>query len=251
MTFNSLAPGPIQPVGLTPTYFSMTSVHSLMTRGLVVLPQRLQVLGIGAAVPDHVVAALFDLLDDVRVVVADRAVEKNGGRKLQLVEDLEQAPVADPVAVVAPGPVARGLRAAAVVRVHAEAGAEREMLDVEGDVEREPLAPGPGVVPPLGDRQELVASVTWQLQHGAPLGLSFSALRTSTGGRNRDHLGSRQSSAPFAARRSPHEAISVQRNGSIGNDAKQRRAGRGVSSASTRAILVRPESLGIHKRREQ
>ena len=117
-----------------------------MARALVVLPHAAQQLGIGAAVADHVVAARFDLVDDLRIVVADRAVEQDGGRQLELVENLEQAPVADAVAVVAPGIVARGLLAAAH-RVHADAGAEREMLDVERDVEGEPLAARPACSP--------------------------------------------------------------------------------------------------------
>ena len=102
--------------------------------------------------------------DDVRIVVADAAVEQDGCRQLELVQDLEQAPVADPVTVVAPGEIARRLLAAAD-RVHAEPGAEREMLDVERDVEGEPLASGPSVVRPLDDRRIGIAGMARKCQH--------------------------------------------------------------------------------------
>src|SRR5262249_13985731 len=117
-----------------------------------------------AAVAEHVVAARFDLLDDLRIVVADAAVEQDGGRQLQLVENFEQPPVSDAIAVVAPSEVARGLLAG-VVRVHPDPGAEREMLDVEGDVERELLAAGPGIVRPLDDRRIVIAGMARKLQH--------------------------------------------------------------------------------------
>jgi hypothetical protein len=54
------------------------------------------------------------------------------------------------------------------VRVGAQAGLESEVLDVHGDVEGEPLASGPGVVLALVDRQEFVALVVRELQHGGP-----------------------------------------------------------------------------------
>src|SRR5262249_48782591 len=115
---------------------------------LVAFPERPQLLGIGAAVAAYVVAALLYLLDDVRIVMADHAVQQDGGRQLQLVQHREQAPVADAVAVVAPGIVAAGLRPAAVGRIHADPGPEREVLDVERDIEGEPLSLRPAVVRP-------------------------------------------------------------------------------------------------------
>src|SRR6185295_16140322 len=111
------------------------------------------------------VAAGFDLLHDLRVVVADAAVQQDGGGQLQLVEDLEQPPVADPVAVVAPGEVTRGLLAAAD-RIHPQPSAEREMLDIERDVEGEPLASRPAVVFPLDDRRIGVSAMAGKFQHG-------------------------------------------------------------------------------------
>ncbi len=99
---------------------------------------------------EHVVAAGFDLFDDLRVVIADAAVQQDRGGQLQLVEDLEQTPITDPVAVIAPGEIARRLLAAAD-RIHPQPGAQREMFDVERDVEGEPLAARPTVVFALDD----------------------------------------------------------------------------------------------------
>src|SRR5215470_15688203 len=131
---------------------------------LVLLPHRPQQLGVGAAVAEYVVTAGFDLFDDLGVVIADAAVEKNRSGQLELVQDLEQAPIADSVAVVAPGEIARGLLAAAH-RIHPEAGAEGEMLDIERDVEGEPLASGPVVVFALDDRRIGVSGVSGKFQH--------------------------------------------------------------------------------------
>ena len=85
---------------------------------LVMLPHRAEQFGIGAAVAQYVVAARFDLVDDVRVVMADAAVQKHRRGQLQLVQDLEQAPVADPIAVVAPGEISRVLLPAAIGQDH-------------------------------------------------------------------------------------------------------------------------------------
>src|SRR5262249_47341249 len=85
---------------------------------------------------------------------------------------LEQPPVAEAVAVIAPGEVARRLLAAAIGRIHAEAGVEREVLDVERDVEGEPLAARPAVVLALDDRRIVITVVAGKLQHQSPPDLS-------------------------------------------------------------------------------
>jgi hypothetical protein len=79
---DSSAPGPIQPVDRTTRYLSMISVHS------------------------------WNLFDDMRIGIADAAVQKNRRRQFQLVQNFEQAPIPDPVAVVAPGEIVRRLPAA-------------------------------------------------------------------------------------------------------------------------------------------
>src|SRR6185295_109713 len=81
------------------------------------------------------------------------------GRKRKLVEQVEQAPHPDAVAVVAPGEGARvGCRAFHRDRM-AEAGAEREVLDVDAEIDGEALAVRPVVVRALGDRRIVVALV--------------------------------------------------------------------------------------------
>src|SRR5262249_54542191 len=85
--------------------------------------------------------------------------------QFELVQDFEQAPVPNPVAVVAPGEIARRLLAAAH-RIHPQAGPEREMLDVERDIEGEPLASRPTVVFQLDDRRIGVSGMAREFQHG-------------------------------------------------------------------------------------
>ena len=82
--------------------------------------------------------------------------------QLELIEELEQPPYADAIAVVAPGVVAMRLRLAGLGRIVAQPRAEGEPFDVGGDDEREALAAGPAVVAPLGQRYEVVAAVLWQ-----------------------------------------------------------------------------------------
>src|SRR5215831_7191453 len=130
----------------------------------VVFPHAAYKLGIGATVADYVIAARSDLCDDLRIVVADRAVEQDRCRQLQLLKDFEQAPVADAVAIIAPSEIARRLLAAAH-RVHAETGLKGEMLDVERNIEGEPLAARPRVVRPLYDWRVGVARVAGKFQH--------------------------------------------------------------------------------------
>jgi hypothetical protein len=61
----------------------------------------------------------WTLFDDLRIVIADAAVQKNRRGQFQLVQNFEQAPIPDPVAVVAPGEIARRLLAAQKL-LHAE-----------------------------------------------------------------------------------------------------------------------------------
>ena len=80
-------------------------------------------------------------------MIAHAAVQQDRGGQLQLVEDFEQAPIADAIAIVAPGEVARRLLTAAD-GIHADSRAEREVLDIERDIEGKPLATRPGVAAP-------------------------------------------------------------------------------------------------------
>ena len=165
MTLDSIAPGPHPAGGPHPDMFFNDRRAFLDRARLVRLPHRAQPLGIGAAVAKHLVPARFDLLDDLGVVVADAAVQQDGRGKLELIEHLEEPPVADAVAVVAPREVAGRLLAAAVGRIHSQPGAEGEMLDIERDIERQPLSARPLVTGPLDDGRIGIACVAGKLQH--------------------------------------------------------------------------------------
>src|SRR5262245_5950390 len=135
---------------------------------LVLLPHAPQQFCIGTSMAEHVVAARSDLFYDLRIVIAHAAVQQDRGGQLQLIEDFEQAPIADPIAIVAPREVARRLLTAAD-GIHAEPSAEREVLDVERDIEGEPLAIRPTVVFAFDDRRVGVPVVGGESQHwGAP-----------------------------------------------------------------------------------
>ena len=113
------------------------------------------------------VAALHHALADLGMVVEDHRVQVVGERAGELVEEVEHAPDADAVAVVAPRVVALRLWRRAAGRVRAEARAEGKVLDVVAEVDGEPLAAGPRVVLAAVDRHVVVAVVDRQL-HGAP-----------------------------------------------------------------------------------
>src|SRR5271170_3890375 len=82
-----------------------------------------------------------------------------GARQGELVEQVEVIPQTDAVAVIAPRIVAVALRRRRPGRITAEPGPEREMLDVVVKGDGEPLALGPVVLRPLGDRDVVVAGM--------------------------------------------------------------------------------------------
>src|SRR5262245_65925268 len=125
---------------------------------------------------EDLVAASPEARRDIGGRFIDLGVHLGLGGKAQLVEQLEEAPDAHTIAVVAPAvdAVALGLvgRGDGRPLAHAEA----EGLDVEGQVDGEATPAGPGVVGPPGDVRVLVASVRGQ--HGVPPGRrSYSACR--------------------------------------------------------------------------
>src|SRR5882762_1235357 len=111
---------------------------------------------------DDLVAALADRRHDLRRVVVKQAVGIVRGGQLELVEQLEQAPYADAIAVVAPRVIAVRLGLAGLGRIVPEAGAIGEPLDIAGEQERQPLAAGPAVVLALRQRHEVIAAVLRQ-----------------------------------------------------------------------------------------
>src|SRR5690242_4471351 len=133
---------------------------------LVVLPQPGQCFGVAAAVPEDVVSSLFDLFDDLGVLVADRRIQEDRGRELEFVQHLEKAPIADAIAVVEPGIIA-GRRGAAEsgLRIESTPCPEREMLDVQRKEKGEALAVRPGIMLPFVDRKIVVTLVMRQFQH--------------------------------------------------------------------------------------
>src|SRR5215210_3563821 len=79
--------------------------HFADQRALAGLVEVILVLGVGPAVPDDLIAARTECRDDFRAVVIDLAVEQKRYRHLKLIEEPDQPPDADAVAVFAPGPV--------------------------------------------------------------------------------------------------------------------------------------------------
>src|SRR6185503_3278813 len=117
---------------------------------------------------DDLVAALAERGDHLRAIVVERGIDQQPIGQVVGLGELEQAPGADAVAVVAPGEAARvRLRMRRRVIV-AQALAEGEVLDVQAEVHREALAAGPAVVLALGDRGVVVAAVRFQLHRSNP-----------------------------------------------------------------------------------
>jgi hypothetical protein len=86
-------------------------------------------------------------------------------RQVELVEQFQASPDADPVAVVAPGEGARIGRRAGHGEQMAIASAESEMLDVEAEIDRQPLALRPGIVLTFDDGRIGVAIVVGETEH--------------------------------------------------------------------------------------
>src|ERR671936_1002717 len=110
----------------------------------------------------NLVAALSDRRHYLRCVVVHQAIGVVRGGQLQLIEELQQPPDADAIAIVTPGIVAMRLRLARLRRVVTQAGTEGEPFDVGGDDECEALAARPAVVAPLRERYKIVAVVLRQ-----------------------------------------------------------------------------------------
>src|SRR5204862_4517315 len=119
---------------------------------LALFPECVPPLGTGAPMPDELVAATADPLDNVGAVFEHRRIDVVRAGEAEFIEQVEVIPEPDPVAVIAPGIIALVLRAAAARRVGAEPGAKREMLDVVAEEDREPFPFRPVIDRPSRDR---------------------------------------------------------------------------------------------------
>jgi hypothetical protein len=103
-------------------------------------------LGVRHAVAQDLIAALAELDGDVGAVIVDGDVHLRLGGQVERVEQLEHAPDADAIAVVAPAIDAVALRLVGRRDGHALAHAVGEGLDVDGDVDGQAPAARPRVV---------------------------------------------------------------------------------------------------------
>src|SRR5262249_5781069 len=136
--------------------------HALDQRPLPVLIEMALLVRVRDAVAEDLVATLAQALGNVRRHLVDGGVHLGLGRQAELVEQLEQPPNADAVAVVAPAVDALPLRRVGWRDGGALAGTEAEGFDVERHVDGQRAAAGPGVVGSLRDVRVLVASVRRQ-----------------------------------------------------------------------------------------
>ena len=131
---------------------------------LVALAEMPLLVGVGGAVAEDLVAARAQALGDVGRRLVDLGVHLRLGGQAELVEQVEDAPDADAIAVVAPAVDAVALGLVGRGDGRALADPEAEGLDVEGQVDGEPAPARPGVVGSPRDVRVLVASVRGQ--HG-------------------------------------------------------------------------------------
>jgi hypothetical protein len=153
--------GAIQPRGGFPDARPIASLF-------VGFPHMAVTLGIGAAVPDEFIAARLERVDDARRIVEHRRVDQVGRRKVQLIEQIEATPHADPVAVVPPGESPGIWRSACDGQEMSFTRAECEMFDVEAKINRQPFSVRPGIVRAVDDRRVSIAIMIGKLHVGFP-----------------------------------------------------------------------------------
>src|SRR6267378_3445839 len=124
---------------------------------------------VGPVVAEDLPTELDCGADDLRVVVADVAVQCRAGADAVLAQHIHQPPNADPVAVVAlrPGPY-RGCVAGRRAGLAGDAAGERKELDIGDDPDRDQSAVGPFELWPLVDRDIGKRTVIARL-HGTTL----------------------------------------------------------------------------------
>jgi len=119
-------------------------------------------VGVGDAMPHDLIPAGAEAFGDVGTFVIDRGVHLRFDRDAEFVHHVEQAPDADAVSVVAPGIDGMAQRLVRRRDGRTLAVAEAESLDIEGHIDGETLAAGPGIIRPLGDVGIVVTTVVAQ-----------------------------------------------------------------------------------------
>ena len=120
--------------------------------------------GIGAAMADELVPARANSGGDLRRVVVDRSIHQVAGGQLQFVKQVENTPDADAQAVIPPGIITHVRRGARVGRRVAQSFAETEMLYVQGEVDGQPFAVRPVVIPPFDNGRIAVPVMGFKFQ---------------------------------------------------------------------------------------
>jgi hypothetical protein len=91
-----------------------------------------------------------------------------GRRQVKFIEKFEEAPNADPVAVIAPGK-RPSVRSNSRYRQQITlARTERKMFDVEAKIACQPLSVRPGVIRAVNNRRIRIAIMIWKLHIGIP-----------------------------------------------------------------------------------
>src|ERR1700730_16839463 len=120
-------------------------------------------LRVGAAMPNEFIAARFQCVDDTGRIVENRRVDQVSRREVQFIEQFEAAPNANPVPVIVPGE-GRGVWSCSCYGQEMTfARAEREVFDVEAEIDRQPLSVWPGVVRAVNYRRVSITIVIGKL----------------------------------------------------------------------------------------
>src|SRR5258708_7961434 len=104
--------------------------------------------------------------EELRAVIVKSGIGDDGDRHAQRLEELEAAPRADAVAVVAPTVVQHIGFVARRPELRAQSLTERKVLEVVAEVNGKPAPARPAVVRPRVDRRIGIAAVV--LEHYSP-----------------------------------------------------------------------------------
>src|SRR5262249_54235081 len=143
-------------------------------------------LGVGPAMAHDLVAAGATGGEKLRRVLVHRAVDQRRHRQVQRIEDIQQVPGTNPVAPVAPGVVQHVGRRPAGRQLGTQPLAEREVFEIEGKVDGEPLAVGPRIVAPPAQRNVVVAAMRQQVHQQnvaseIPMGYGYTTCEEAAG----------------------------------------------------------------------